>query len=165
MDEKLHITISEATPADVDDMVLLIRELAAYERAPHEATLTANDLLRDGFGPRPYFHALLAKVDGQTVGMAFWYFTYSTWKGKVLYLEDLIVRESWRGKGIGQKLFEELIRLAARHRVKRMQWQVLHWNESALAFYRKYQATLSHEWMNGMLTEEKIKYWVENLQL
>lgn len=165
MDEKLHLTISEATPADVNDMVSLIRELAAYEQAPNEATLTAQDLLRDGFGPRPYFHALLARVNDQTVGMAFWYYTYSTWKGKVLYLEDLIVREPWRGKGIGQKLFEELLRIAAKNEVKRMQWQVLHWNEPALAFYRKYQATLSHEWLNGMLTEEKIKYWVENLQL
>lgn len=165
MDEKLQIIITEATPADVNDMVSLIRELAAYELASHEATITANDLLRDGFGPRPYFHALLAKVNGQTVGMAFWYFTYSTWKGKVLYLEDLIVREPWRGRGIGQKLFEELLRIAAQNHVKRMQWQVLHWNEPALAFYRKYEATLSHDWLNVMLTEEKIKYWVENLQL
>ncbi len=88
--------------------------------------------------------------------MALWYFAYSTWKGKVLYLEDIIVKKDFRGMGIGSLLFNELILLAAKHRAKRMQWQVLNWNEPAIRFYQKYGANLSSEWLNGSLTEEQI---------
>ncbi|NPV35130.1 MAG: GNAT family N-acetyltransferase [Bacteroidales bacterium] len=162
MDENLQISIVEATPADVDDIAKLIRELAAYEKAPDEAILTASDLLRDGFGDHPAFHVLLAKANGETVGMAFWFFTYSTWKGKELYLEDLVVKEAWRRRGIGRLLFEELLNLAYQYKVKRMRWQVLHWNEPAFHFYRKYRAATSDQWLNCMLTSHDISRLIEN---
>lgn len=162
MDEDIQISIVEANAADVDDIAELIQELAIYEKAPDEAILTASDLLRDGFGDNPNFHVLLAKANGKTVGMAFWFFTYSTWKGKELYLEDLVVKEAWRPKGIGRLLFEKLLTLAHQYKVKRMRWQVLQWNEPALHCYRKYQTTISEKWLNCMLTNHDISKLIEN---
>ncbi len=161
MDKPFDIHIVEATSAHVDEMLALIKELAAYERSSEEVTISAEDLLRDGFGNPPSFYALLAKVNGVTVGMAFWYFTYSTWKGKELYLEDLVVKKDWRGKGIGRKLFEELMKRAFEHKVKRMRWQVLHWNTPAIGFYKQYQTFLSDQWLNCMLSDNDIRKWVE----
>jgi len=162
MDEKLNITLVDAVPADVDDILGLIRELAAYEKAPEEVTITAVDLLHDGFGEQPAFRVLLAKVNGETVGMAFWYFTYSTWKGRELYLEDLVVKPAWRNKGLGGMIFKELLRRASQYHVKRMRWQVLQWNYPALPFYEKYQASVSKEWLNCTLSEDDIARLTEN---
>jgi GNAT superfamily N-acetyltransferase len=162
MDEKLNITLVDAVPADVDDILGLIRELAAYEKASDEVTITAADLLHDGFAAEPAFRVLLAKVNGETVGMAFWYFTYSTWKGRELYLEDLVVKPSWRNKGLGGMLFGELLRRASQYHVKRMRWQVLHWNDPALAFYKKYQVSVSNEWLNCTLSEDDIARLTEH---
>lgn len=162
MAEIPNITIVDASPVDVDDILSLIRELAAYEKAPHEVTVTASDLLRDGFGEQPAFRVLLAKANDETVGMAFWYFTYSTWKGKELYLEDLVVKPAWRNKGLGGMLFGELLRRATQYHVKRMRWQVLQWNAPALAFYKKYHASVSNEWLNCTLSEDDIAHLTEH---
>jgi len=150
------IHLREASKDDASVIVELIRELAYYERAPKEVTITETELIDDGFGEQPLFKVILAETESKIVGMALWYFAYSTWKGKVLYLEDIIVKKDFRGMGIGSLLFNELILLAAKHRAKRMQWQVLNWNEPAIRFYQKYGANLSSEWLNGSLTEEQI---------
>jgi len=161
---KPFIHLREASKDDAPIILELICELADYERAPEQVTLTEAELLNDGFGERPLFKVILAETGGKTVGMALWYFAYSTWKGKVLYLEDIIIKKNFRGMGIGSLLFEELILQAGKHRAKRMQWQVLNWNEKAIRFYQKYGANMSSEWLNGSLTEEQILNLKDKIQ-
>lgn len=153
----MQISLRKAVSEDIPEILSLIRELALYERAPHEVTVTAEELERDGFGENPLFEVTLAETRGRVVGMAFCYISYSTWKGKCLYLEDIIVREAFRGMKIGKKLFESCIIRAAEIGARRLQWQVLDWNEPAIRFYKKYHAILDPEWMNGRLTRDQIR--------
>ncbi len=143
--------IREARPEDIPHILALIRELALYEKAPQEVTNTEEAILRDGFGPEPAFHCKVAEADGQIVGMYIWYVRYSTWKGKGLYLEDIIVTEPMRGKGIGKKLFEACMQDAADMQANFMIWQVLDWNEPAIKFYQTYGASFDGEWINVKL--------------
>ncbi len=152
MENKPHINIRRAEPEDIPQILELIRELAAYENALQEVTLTEDDLKNDGFGEVPLFYVTLAETNDTICGMAFWYFSYSTWKGKCLYLEDLIVKNEYRRMGIGRRLFDDLIQQAAQAGARRLQWQVLDWNTSALAFYQRYNAHISDEWLNLKLT-------------
>ena len=138
-------------PARADDVPLigkLIRELADYEREPQAAVATDEDLLRDGFGPSPRFHAVLADWDGAPAGFALYFFNYSTWQGRPgLYLEDLYVRPAYRGRGIGKALLVHLAQIAVENDCGRYQWQVLDWNASALAFYESLGARVLKEWL------------------
>lgn len=143
--------IREARPEDIPHILALIRELALYEKAPQEVTNTEEAILRDGFGPEPAFRCKVAVADGQIVGMYIWYIRYSTWKGKGLYLEDIIVTEPMRGKGIGKKLFEACMQDAADMQANFMIWQVLDWNEPAIKFYQTYGASFDGEWLNVKL--------------
>jgi GNAT superfamily N-acetyltransferase len=143
--------IREARPEDITHILALIRELALFEKAPQEVTNTEEAILRDGFGPEPAFHCKVAVADGQIVGMYIWYVRYSTWKGKGLYLEDIIVTEPMRGKGIGKKLFEACMQDAADMQANFMIWQVLDWNEPAIKFYQTYGASFDGEWINVKL--------------
>lgn len=143
--------IREARPEDITHILALIRELALYEKAPQEVTNTEEAILRDGFGPEPAFQCKVAVADGQIVGMYIWYVRYSTWKGKGLYLEDIIVTEPMRGKGIGKKLFEACMQDAADMQANFMIWQVLDWNEPAIKFYQTYGASFDGEWINVKL--------------
>ncbi len=152
----MNITLRKAEKSDIPEILELIKELAAYERAPQEVTVTAGDLERDGFGNNPIFEVILAYSEEQLLGMAFYYFSYSTWKGKCLYLEDIIVKEQYRGNKAGKLLFEAVIRKAKEVGAKRMHWQVLDWNEPAINFYKKYNAVLDNTWVNGKLTEEQL---------
>jgi GNAT superfamily N-acetyltransferase len=138
---------------DISGMLALIRELAVYERAEGEVVVTESQLAEDGFGKNPVFESFVAEINGEIAGMALFYTKYSTWKGKCIYLEDLIVREPLRRLGIGSALFEAVVELAARRRSGRLEWQVLNWNTPAIRFYEKYNPVFDDEWINGKLVE------------
>lgn len=159
----MKISLRKAVKSDVPEILNLIRELALYERAPEEVTITEEDLERDGFGTNPIFEVILAYDHEQLLGMAFYYYSYSTWKGKCLYLEDIIVKEQYRGNKVGKTLFEAVIKKAKEVNAKRMHWQVLDWNEPAINFYQKYSAVLDSTWINGKLTESQIKEFVVDM--
>lgn len=146
-----NIIIRRAEKRDCPALLSLIRELAEYERAPLEVTVTLQHFEESGFGASPVWWGFVAENEGQLVGFALYYIRYSTWKGQCLYLEDFLVTKEYRGKGIGALLFERVIREAKEKGFRRMVWQVLEWNEPALNFYRKYKATLDGEWINGII--------------
>ncbi|MFH2142782.1 MAG: GNAT family N-acetyltransferase [Bacteroidota bacterium] len=152
-----QIKLRNARKEDLNNVLDLIKELATFEKAPNEVTITTNDLENDGFGDKPLFYIIVAEIEQKIVGMSFWYISYSTWKGRCLYLEDIIVKEDYRGLGIGKMLFEATIAEAKLLDAKRMQWQVLDWNQPAIDFYKKYEANLDNTWVNGKFTEEQLK--------
>lgn len=154
-----HIVIRQGTIQDVEQVMDLVRELALYERAPDEVTNTEEQMRRDGFGENPAFGLFVAELNDTVVGIALHYIRYSTWKGKMLYLEDIVVRESHRGKGIGSLLFEACMQHCLKMDYAGMSWQVLDWNEPALRFYSKYDALLDSEWVNGKLTGTQIVHY------
>jgi GNAT superfamily N-acetyltransferase len=129
-------------------MMELIKELALYEKAPDEVTVNFDHFVASGFGEKPVWWAFVAEVDGQVQGFALYYIRYSTWKGQRIYLEDILVTESMRGKGIGKLLFDQLITEAKEKGFSGIAWQVLDWNEPAINFYKKYNATFDGEWYN-----------------
>ncbi|HEX8910637.1 MAG TPA: GNAT family N-acetyltransferase [Anaeromyxobacteraceae bacterium] len=151
----LHIRRAEAR--DVPEILALIADLAAYERAPQEATATAEDLLRDGFSSSPRFFVELAEWDGKVAGFAFWFFNYSTWQGRPgLYLEDLFVRPAFRGHGLGKALLVHLARVALAEGCRRFQWQVLDWNAPAIGFYEALGARRLGEWITMRVSGEDL---------
>ncbi|MBN9349376.1 MAG: GNAT family N-acetyltransferase [Chitinophagaceae bacterium] len=153
-----NIIIREAVRSDVKAIMQLIRELALYEKAPEEVTVSEKQFEECGFGNSPVWWALVAEFDGKLIGMALYYIRYSTWKGPKMYLEDLIVNEKWRGKGVGKMLFDGLIKKAKEKNWNGMSWQVLTWNESAIQFYKKYEGVqLDDGWTNGSLEFQKTK--------
>lgn len=153
----MAITLRKATKQDIGTIYALIKELAVYERAPLEVTVTLADLENDGFGEHPIFEVILAEENNTVLGMAFYFYSYSTWKGKCIYLEDIIVTEASRGNGIGKLLFDAVVKKAGEIDAKRLQWQVLDWNEPAINFYKKYNASLDSTWLTCRLTSEQIK--------
>lgn len=134
----------------------LIMELAEYERAPHEVINTIKQMEVDGFGPMPLYGFFVAERNEVVIGLSLYYWRYSTWKGKRLYLEDIIVTEKERGQGIGKLLFEETCRCALEQNCTGMMWQVLNWNKPAIHFYEKYEAKFDGEWMNVSLEAAKL---------
>lgn len=141
--------IRPATVADCPAMMELIIELAVYEKEPDAVTVSMEHFIQSGFGPNPVWWALVAETDGKVVGFALYYIRYSTWKGQRMYLEDLLVTEQMRGKGIGKLLFDELINLCQQKKYSGLVWQVLNWNEPAINFYKKYdKAQFDNEWVN-----------------
>jgi len=149
--------IRQATKADAAAMMALIRELAHYEKAPDAVTVSMEHFCESGFGPNPVWWALVADIPGsagqagEIVGFALYYIRYSTWKGQRMYLEDIIVKEAWRGKGIGKQLMDALIAEARQRNFSGMMWQVLDWNEPALRFYKKYPVCIDETWLNVSL--------------
>lgn len=141
---------------DVEGALNLIRELAEYERAADAVENTVERMRKDGFGDKPVFEFFVAEEAGGIVGLALYYYGYSTWKGRFLYLEDLIVTESYRGKGLGKQLFDAIIFKAKEEGVALVGWQVLDWNEPAIAFYKKLGASLHPEWINCRLYKNQI---------
>jgi GNAT superfamily N-acetyltransferase len=127
----------------------LVRELALYEKAPDEVTVTLEHFEESGFGTHPVWQAFVAETNGLVTAYALYYIRYSTWKGQRMYLEDILVTNEMRGKGLGSLLFERLIEEAREKKMNGMAWQVLEWNEPAIRFYRKYCATFDAEWVNG----------------
>ncbi len=155
--EKQPPTIRKGTSEDVPAAYRLIKELALYEKAPEQVTITLEELVADGFGENPIYGLFVAEVDTEVIGIALYYEKYSTWQGRCIYLEDIVVTESERGKGIGHQLFQAVIGVAKERNSARMEWQVLDWNEPAINFYKKYNANLDGEWLNGKLTREQIQ--------
>lgn len=148
----MKFQIRPALAQDMHAVHELVKELALYEKAPSAVLTTPEEFIKDGFGHRPWFDCIVAELeDGNIIGFALFYTNYSTWKGKCLYLEDFIVSEQYCGIGAGRALFEAVVAEAKNRNVRRMDWQVLDWNETALEFYRKFGATLDAEWVNGRL--------------
>lgn len=147
----MEVKIRAAKREDCARLLELIKELAVYEKAPEEVTVTPLHFEESGFGPQPVWWALCAEVDGVVVGFALYYIRYSTWKGQAMYLEDIIVTESMRGKGIGKLLMDALVAEAKTKGLNRMVWQVLEWNTPAINFYKKYNAFFDAEWLNVSL--------------
>ena len=139
-------------------MMELVRELAVFERAPDEVTVTLEHFIEAGFGENPVWKALVAVADDEKIiGISLYYMRYSTWKGLRLYLEDLIVTSEFRGKGVGKMLFDHTVQEAKELGVSGIMWQVLDWNEPAINFYKKYGADISSEWLNCSLSLSKLK--------
>ena len=143
--------IRRALETDCPRLLELINELAIYERAPQEVTVSLEHFAESGFGNTPVWWAFVAEEEGFIHGFALYYIRYSTWKGQCMYLEDIIVTEQSRGKGIGKLLFDQLMEEAKEKEYKRIVWQVLEWNEPAINFYKKYQANMDPEWWNGSI--------------
>jgi len=130
----------------------LVKELAVYEKAGNEVETTVQSMEEDGFGSNKIFDLFVAELNGQIVGIALYYIKYSTWKGRCIYLDDIVVTQSLRGQGIGKLLFDEIIKVAKAQNVRRLEWQVLNWNDPAIRFYQKYQSQFDDEWINCKLT-------------
>ena len=145
------VTIRKARAEDCPRMLELVHELALYERAPEEVTVALEHFRESGFGANPVWWAFVAEEDGFISGFALYYIRYSTWKGQKMYLEDILVTEAARGKGIGTLLMNALIAEAKEKGFQGMTWQVLNWNEPAINFYKKYNTKFDEEWTNGIL--------------
>ena len=152
----MNINIRIAEKADSPRILELINELAVYEKAPEEVTVTLEEFEDAGFSPNPVWKAFVATDNNIIVGFALYYTRYSTWKGRRLYLEDFLVTEAYRGKGIGKILFEKVIQEARAGNYNGMVWQVLDWNEPAINFYNKYAAGIEPGWLNASFSKEQI---------
>ena len=154
----MGILIRPAVRADVPQILAFIRSLAAYEREPDAVTATEDDLVRDGFGPNPFYFCLIAECDGIPAGFAFYFFNYSTWLGRPgLYLEDLFVLPEFRGRGVGKALLQRVAQVAVENHCPRLQWEVLDWNTPAVDFYKAMGADFLDEWRNVRITGEALR--------
>ncbi len=156
--------IRKGTSDDLNGALKLIRELAEYEKAPEAVENTVQRMHEDGFGDKPVFEFFVAEEAEEVVGLALYYYGYSTWKGRFLYLEDLIVTASYRGKGLGKHLFDAIMFKAKEEGVALVGWQVLDWNEPAIDFYKKLGASLHPEWVNCRLYKEQINAYEVDAQ-
>lgn len=147
----IAVQIRKALLEDAEAMIQLIRELAIYEKAADEVTVSSSDFIDAGFGNNPIWTAFVATIGNEIVGMSLFYPRYSTWKGKKLFLEDIVVKESLRGQKIGQELFDATFQFAKENKYHSLYWQVLDWNEPAINFYKKNGATFDGEWLNVSL--------------
>ncbi|HLO73946.1 MAG TPA: GNAT family N-acetyltransferase [Flavobacterium sp.] len=138
--------IRKALKKDMPSVLELIQELAIFEKEPDAVVVTVDDLVRDGFSENPLFQCFVAEVDNEIIGMALFYYRYSTWKGKTIHLEDLIVKENKRGTGAGFSLYKEIIKQGKAENVRRIEWNVLDWNTPAIDFYEKSGAKVLGDW-------------------
>ena len=152
----MNINLRIAKKEDCPRLLELVHELALFERAPQEVTVSLEEFEDAGFGEKPVWKAFVAEVGGVIAAFALYYVRYSTWKGCRMYLEDLIVTEEMRGKGLGKLLFDRLIVEAKELGFNGMTWQVLDWNEPAIKFYKKYEAGIEAGWLNGALSKEQL---------
>ena len=162
--------IRKATKNDMPSVLELIQELATFEKEPDAVVVTVADLVRDGFGDNPLFYCFGGEIEGnsneskqakQIVGMALYYYRYSTWKGKTIHLEDLIVKEKMRGSGLGFALYSKIIEQAKIDKVRRIEWAVLDWNTTAINFYEKSGAKVLRDWYIAQMDEQGINAFIE----
>ena len=151
------IEIRKGVKKDLPEVLELIKELALYEKALDQVSNTVAQMEKDGFGENPIFSFFVAERGASIIGLSLYYFRYSTWKGKRLYLEDIIVTEKERGTGLGKLLFEKTMRVSVEEGCTGMMWQVLDWNEPAINFYKKYNARIDDDWLNCHLESDEIK--------
>ena len=157
----MKFKIREAKPTDMPAVLELIQELAEFEKEPEAVIISAEDLKKDGFGENPAFTCFVAEANGKIEGMALCYFRYSTWKGKTVHLEDLVVRESMRGKGLGNALYTRVIEFAKKQGVKRTEWVVLDWNTHAREFYSRSGATVFNDWCTVQMDESAMNNFLK----
>ncbi len=153
----MEFIIRKGIKSDLPQVLNLVKELAAYEKAPSEVAVSIEEMERDGFGENPVYKFFVAETENKIVGISLYYIKYSTWKGKCVFLEDIIVTEQFRKHGIGKKLFDEVVKVARELKVRRLEWQVLEWNEPAIKFYEKVNSHFDSEWVNCKLTGEQIQ--------
>lgn len=153
----MSFTLRKGVKSDCTEVVELIKELAIFEKAEHEMELSVSELENDLFGEKAICSMFVAVKEGRLIGVAIFYEKYSTWKGRCIYLEDLIVTKSERGIGAGKALFEAVIKEAKERNSGRMEWQVLDWNHGAIDFYKIYEAELDGEWFNGKFRREQLQ--------
>ena len=154
------ITIRKGKKNDLPYILSLIKDLAEYENCLHQVSITLRELEKDGFGTQPYYEFLVAEKHNQIIGMSFYWIRYSTWKGRLLFLEDFIVKKEYRSCGVGKKLFDATIQICQKLKLAGMCWQVLDWNKDAIRFYKKYDSEISNEWLNGRLTKKQIENFI-----
>ncbi|HZH68435.1 MAG TPA: GNAT family N-acetyltransferase [Chitinophagales bacterium] len=152
----MSVNIRAAHPQDLPQVYDLIKELALYENEPNEPTVSLEVFVRDGSGNQPKYRVIVAEEEHEIIGIALYYLGYSTWKGSMMYLDDLVVRSAHRNKGIGQLLFQELIEKSKEHQVNQLRWHVLDWNKPAISFYNKLNASLEAEWITCKLEKDKL---------
>jgi GNAT superfamily N-acetyltransferase len=152
--------IRKATAKDMPSVLELIQELATFENEPDAVVVTVEDLVRDGFGIQPLFHVFVAEVNQEIIGMALYYYRYSTWKGKTIHLEDLIVKAEKRGTGAGFALYTEIMKQGKKDNVRRIEWNVLDWNTPAIDFYNKSGAKLLDDWRVVQMDETGMNHFL-----
>ncbi|NNT71277.1 GNAT family N-acetyltransferase [Flavobacterium sp. IMCC34852] len=157
------MNIRKGTKADMQAVLDLIRELAVFEKEPDAVVVTVADLERDGFGENPLFYTFVAEVENEIVGMALYYYRYSTWKGRTIHLEDLIVKEKMRGTGLGSALYTKIMEQGKADNVRRIEWNVLDWNTPAVEFYKKSGAKVLEDWDVVQMDEQGINEYLTNL--
>ncbi|MDR7209784.1 GNAT family N-acetyltransferase [Flavobacterium piscis] len=157
------MNIRKGNPEDMTSVLELIQELAIFEKEPDAVLITVDDLIRDGFGEKPLFHVFVAEADKEIVGIALYYYRYSTWKGKTIHLEDLIVKEKMRGTGLGSALYSEIMKQGKKDNVRRIEWNVLDWNVPAVKFYENSGAKILDGWQVVQMDEAGINSFLEKL--
>lgn len=157
------MNIRKGTKEDMPQVLELIRELAVFEKEPDAVVVTVQDLERDGFGENPLFYTFIAEEAGEIIGMAFYYYRYSTWKGRTIHLEDLIVKADKRGTGAGFALYKEIIAQGKKDAVRRIEWNVLDWNQHAIDFYEKSGAIVLDDWSVVQMSEDGITAFLNKL--
>ncbi|AXT61465.1 GNAT family N-acetyltransferase [Aquimarina sp. AD10] len=155
--------IRDANPEDMGQVLELIQELATFEKEPDAVEVTVDELITEGFGEQPLFHCFVAEVDKKIVGIALVYFRFSTWKGRSIHLEDLIVKESMRGTGLGSALYAQVMKYAKEKGVRRVEWVVLDWNQNAIDFYEKSGATLLKDWYLVQMDQGGVNAFISDL--
>jgi GNAT superfamily N-acetyltransferase len=152
----MSITIRKAITSDMSSVLELIKELATFELEPDAVIVTEANLIRDGFGENPLFYCFVAELNQEIIGMALYYYRYSTWKGKTIHLEDLIVKQAHRGTGAGSLLYQKVLQQGLLENVQRMEWAVLDWNIHAIDFYKKSGANVLENWFTVHITPDAI---------
>ncbi|GAA4289575.1 GNAT family N-acetyltransferase [Aestuariibaculum suncheonense] len=159
----MNFTIRKAVKSDMPSVLALIKQLAVFEKEPDAVEVTLEDLQNDGFGNTPAFECLVAEVDGKVEGTAIMFHRYSTWKGRILHLEDLVISEAMRGAGIGTALLDEVVKFGHSLGVRRINWEVINWNTPAINLYEKKGAHVLRDWNVVHLSEQGIKDYIANL--